>query len=395
MSISPAALREIHKLQNEASTILSQRNVSRADTKRADLLIAKIANIRQAGISTDEQRDMLAQSLIKEVGESPEVRAHEELFRAYLSGASDSEIQHRATSFVVGSVTQLFTPGDRGGFLCPPSFAAKVAEARAAVDKLLDPDTVTLVQEDGFKLPPLQIPGFDLSTIEATIVGEADQQNPQIIPNADQDLLNRFMFRLNLAGTIEFAEDAKAYGGAENALARAIGVGMARGIGKKLVNGDGSTAPAGILTGAVNSGFTTAGAGTLTTTDFTDLFFSVNLEYRESPKAAWLVNDSTYKMIRLAKDSANRPLIDLDADVPTILGKPVKVTPSLSGKILFGDLSNFYVHSSGLFLRRRINTPGMIEFGKVLWTALQMVDSVVADPSEGDNAPIKFSTLHA
>src|SRR5258708_8330608 len=158
MSITPAALREIRSLQSQAELIL-RSNPTRADGKRADLMISKMANIRQAGMSSDEQRQALANKMITEAGlppitftdESPEVRAHEELFKAFLSGAQDSEIQHRATSFLAGSATPIFTAGPQGGFLVPQRFASQVAEARAAVDNLLDPETVTLGQETCFQ----------------------------------------------------------------------------------------------------------------------------------------------------------------------------------------------------------------------------------------------------
>ena len=75
------------------------------------------------------------------------------------------------------------------------------------------------------------------------------------------------------------------------------GVGFSRGIGADLVLGDGSTGPAGIVTGAADSGVTTANPGKLVLGDFTNVFYSVNKAYRESDKAAWLVNDAVAKMI--------------------------------------------------------------------------------------------------
>jgi HK97 family phage major capsid protein len=176
-------------------------------------------------------------------------------------------------------------------------------------------------------------------------------------------------------------------------------VAIARGAGADLVNGDGSTGPQGILTGAVDSGVTTAAAGLLSLDDFVNIFFSVNKVYREAPKAAWLVADATLKKIRNAKDSSNRPLIDLDEDNPKICGKPVYVCPSLpsaagSKGIIFGDLSFYYVHASAPYIKRRIQYPGLVEFGKVAWTGLQQIDAVVDDPSGGANSPIKYATLH-
>jgi HK97 family phage major capsid protein len=407
MSITPAALRELRSLQSQAELIL-RSNPTRADAKRADLLISKMANIRQAGISSDEQRRALANKMITEAGlqpvtftdESPEVRAHEDLFKAFLSGAPDSDIQQRATSFLAGQQTPIFSTGATGGFLVPTSFAQKVAEGRALVDPLFDPDIVTLVQEDGFKLPPMSIPGWDLSTITAVKVDEATQHNADVVPDLNTEMLNKFMYRTTLVGTLEWENDSKAYGDAQAALARAFGIAFGRGVSADLVSGDGSTGPQGVLTGAADSGITTAAAGVLSLADFTDIFFSVNKIYREAPKAAWLVADATMKKIRNAKDSSNRPLFDLSADDPRILGKPVHVCPSLpsaagSKGIVFGDLGAYYVHSSSLLIRRKIQQPGLVEFGKVAWVGLQMVDAVVDDPTDGALPPIVYAKLHA
>jgi HK97 family phage major capsid protein len=407
--LTPAAIREIYKLQHEADSILNQRTVTRADGKRVDGLLAKIASIRASGMSGTEVRQHLANELGREMGRAPvefdsltpEQRAHQSIFRGFLTGKGDPELgeELRATSFAAGSQSLIFSAGSAGGVLVPQQFAAQVAEAQAAVDPLLDEEIVTVIKEENFGLKPLQIPGWDLSSIAAQKISETNQQNPQVIPSLNAPLLNHFTYRVTLAGSFEFENDSRAYDTAEKALARAIGVAIARGAGADLVNGDGSTGPQGILTGAVDSGVTTAAAGLLSLDDFVNIFFSVNKVYREAPKAAWLVADATLKKIRNAKDSSNRPLIDLDEDNPKICGKPVYVCPSLpsaagSKGIIFGDLSFYYVHASAPYIKRRIQYPGLVEFGKVAWTGLQQIDAVVDDPSGGANSPIKYATLH-
>jgi hypothetical protein len=62
--------------------------------------------------------------------------------------------------------------------------------------------------------------------------------------------------------------------------------------------------------------------------------------------------------------------------------------------IVFGDLGAYFVHSSSLFIRRRMQYPGLVEFGKVAWTGLQMVDAIVDDPTSGTLPPIVYATLH-
>jgi HK97 family phage major capsid protein len=412
--ITPAALREISQLQHQAETLLSQRSVSRADAKRADLVMAKIASIRQAGYSSDEQRQLLSNEINREIGlptaqfdnSSPEQRAHESLFRRFLAGATDSalEQEQRATLLQAGQQTVVFTQGSAGGFLVPQKFSDEVVEARAAVDPMFSPDVVTLIQEDSFTLPPLTVSGWDLSTITATKVGETTQQTPGVIPNIDAKLLGKFTYRASISASLEFDADSKAYGSAENALARAFGVAFGRSISSDLVLGDGTTGPQGIVSGAVNAGITTAAAGKLGLTDFTGLFYSVNAAYRNAPKAAWLLADSTHKMAAEATDNSGRPLFPIVDGVLTILGRPAYSSPSMpsgpgSKGIIFGDLGAMHVHSSSLLLRRLIEVPGIVEFGRCIYHGLQMVDARVCDPSEGANSgafsPVKYALLHS
>jgi HK97 family phage major capsid protein len=277
----------------------------------------------------------------------------------------------------------------------------------AATDPLLDDSVVGLVREDSFKLPPLTVPGFDLSTVKAVNVAETVQQNAQTIPVIDSKMLNRYTYRVSLAASIEFEDDSKAYGSADNAMARAFGIAFARGIGADLVNGDGATAPQGVVTGAADSGVTTANLGKVVLGDFTNVFYSVNKAYRESAKAGWLVNDAVAKMISNAVDDQHRPLFPVVNGVTQILGKPVYVTPSLpafnaslgtqaAGSFcVFGDLSHYIVHASTMYMRRRINTPGYIEYGKALYTGLMMADAIVHDPTDGALPPIVSARLHS
>jgi HK97 family phage major capsid protein len=403
--MTPAAMREAWTLQQQAMQLASQAVVSRSDAKKVDALLAKIANIKQIGFSSDEVRQNIADQIGKEIG--VDQRAHEELFRGFLRGKPDSELEQRATAFVSGQQTPIFSAGAQGGVLVPTAFQQNVTEGLAATDPLLDESVVGLVREDGFKLPPLTVPGFDLSSIAAVNVAETIQQNAQTIPVIDSKMLNRYTYRVSLAASIEFEDDSKAYGSAENAMARAFGIAFARGIGRDLVNGDGATAPQGIVTGAADSGVTTANAGKVVLGDFTNVFYSVNKAYREAPKAAWLVNDAVAKMISNAVDDQHRPLFPVVDGVTQILGKPVYVTPSLppynaslgtqtAGSFcVFGDLSHYIVHSSTMYMRRRINTPGYIEYGKSLFTGLLMADAVVHDPTDGSLPPIVSARLHS
>lgn len=293
--ITPAGIREISKLQHEASQLLAKRSITRGDGKRADILLGQIATIKQTGFSSLELRQQLANEIGREMGiaptdfasGTPEERAHQDIFKKYLCGWDDDQLQKEMRSsnvFLAGSATVGYTEGPEGGFLTPQAFTQNVMEAMAAVDPLFDEDVSTVVQENDFRLPPLSIPGFDLSSFTAVKISEAQQQNPQIVPQVDTRLLNRYTYRASLVASFEFENDSQAYGSAEAAMARAFGVAFGRGVGVDTITGDGATGPQGALTGAVDSGVTTAVADVLMLDDFTNIFFSVNKIYREGPK---------------------------------------------------------------------------------------------------------------
>lgn len=411
MSISPAALREIHELHTEASQLLAKRDLTRADSKRADLLIAKIASIKQVGLSGDEIRQSLAVGLAEQLGlprpnfsksDSPDQHAHEQLFKRFLRGVPDTtlDIEVRGNDFLAGSETVSWAAGNLGGVVVPQSFSKNVAEGLAAVDPLLDDNVVSVIHEPGLKLPPLELPGWDLSTIKAVQVAEAAQHASDAVPPTTQKVLNKFTYRLSLGASLEWEDDQKVFESSTAAMARAFGVGFARGIGADLVVGNGSTAPSGILNGLA-SAYTTTAAGAISALDIEAVYFKVNRIYRASKKCAWLMTDSAYQLIRKSADSSLRPLIDIVDDEEMLMGKPIYICPSLpittgsAGSFCcFGDLSSFYVHVTSLYLRRRLQVPGYVENGKALFTGLMSVDSILHDPTAGVMPPVVVATLH-
>src|SRR5438552_9546960 len=167
---------------------------------------------------------------------------HEKMFRSFLAGE-----EFRANdTFVVGTESLVYSQGVAGGMIVPQKFITDVSEGMALVDPLLDEAVSTVFSEPDYSLRPLNIPGWDLSSISATKVGETSQESAATTPTLDGRLLAKHGYRAALDCSLEFEQDAQGYGSAEKALGRALGVALARGEGKDLVNGDGSSAPQGI-----------------------------------------------------------------------------------------------------------------------------------------------------
>jgi HK97 family phage major capsid protein len=405
-----AALQEIFKMQREMDGLLAQPHVSKEQRKRADILMSKIASIRDMGMSTDEAHRALAveygREIVPEFTAGKSQRAHEDLFKDYLRGAADNDIETRATTLVAGSQSIIYSAGQNGGFLVPTKFYASAAEGLALTDPLLDPSIVTLIQEPDFSLRPITIPGWDLSGVAAVKVGETSTYTSSNVPSITSEMKNGYTYRVAFDASLEWSADAEVYGDPMAALGRACGIAMARGVGQDLVTGNGVSAPQGVLTGSADSGVVTANAGKLVLEDFTNVFFSVNKIYRDSPKAAWLVSDAVAKMISNAVDGNQRPLFPVEDGITRICGKVVYVCPSLPAYnaslgtqapgsfCVFGDLSHYYVHASNIRMQRLLQTPGLIEYGKCRYIALQRVDAVLEDPTDGALPPIVSARLH-
>ncbi len=410
-NLTDSAVLEISRLQAEAAQLIALPNLTQSDRKKADLLISQISSIRSLGVSTDEIRQLARDPQAKK--EEAARITRERAFRAYLCGRPDKEIR----DIQAGQQTITYAPDPNSpqgqvttGYLVPIAFSNLVAEGAAQFDPLLDPNVVTLIQEKEFRLRPLKVPGWDLSKISAVPVAETVAQvdgsgGNSLLGSANSDaafagkLLNRWSYRLTLRASLEWEEDEAAYMRALNAMARAYGVGFARGIGKDLVLGNGTTAPQGILTAAANSSVSNGTAGKLTLTDILNIYFSVNRIYRIAPKCAWLMDDTSYKYVRAAVDTSGRPLLSVERNGETLMGKPVYVCPSLSGlaspfvpgSIIFGDLEHFVVHSSAMLLRRLVQR--YADSGEVAYLGMRMVDSVLFDPTGGVTPPIVYAQI--
>ena len=396
---------EIRSSIAEADRLTKKPSLSRNDRDRFTFLLSKLSLLK-AGLSADEFRQQHINKLRIREGElavdfrreRTQLTPEERLFRAFLNG---NEAEQRD---LVTNNPQLSPIATTGGSFVPLSFWSDVVEAMAQVDPLTAIQNVSLIQEPSLAMRPLQIPAWDLTTITSEQVTESSDapSTDFITPTASGKLVGGFMHRLNLVASFEFDEDS--FKPVVELLARAYGVGFARGISAQLVNGTGSGEPQGIATFAADSSVTNANPGKLVLEDFLNIYFSVNRIYRVSPKCAWVMGDSVYKLVRKSQDDSKRPLLDVTQDGETLLGKKVLVSPSLDtnpflnpslgpDKIIFGDLSHFYVRLSELQINRSVAGVGLIEKGLCLYQGLMRADSWLCDPSGGGVPPIIYANV--
>ena len=366
---------ELREVVNEAEALTRQTTITKRDEQRLNFLLAKMSSLRSGALAPENMSK----------------RFFSDLFR----GAMETRT---TPAFAAGSQSLTYSQGPEGGYLVPQEFHNEIVVGMAQFDPLLDENVVTVVPSKDGSLRPYTVPGIDLSTFTAVKVGETSQQNEQTEPEVTGTALGSYTYRASFGASIELEEDM--FEPTQALMQEAFSIGLARGIGADLINGDGSTGPQGVLTGADNSGVTTAGAGAITATDIEDIYFSLDRFYRSQPKCAWVMSDATYGMVRKAKDSNNRPLINVVGDMEYLMGKPVHVSPSMPESagdkgIVFGDLSRYVVRVSRLAVERNLQTPGYIEKGRALYIGRMRADAKLVDPTGGTVPPIVYATLHA
>jgi HK97 family phage major capsid protein len=357
---------ELRSALAEADSLSRQSHLTKKNEARLGFLLSKIATLR---------------------AEAP--KAHGVETRQYFRS-----LERRDNNMLAGSQTITYAQGPDGGYFVPNEFQKDVVLGMAQFDPLLDRDIVTLVESEGGSLRPYTVPGWDLSSYKFVKIGEGEQQAPQVPPETAGIILNGFKYKGSLSASLELDQDV--FDSFIQRAQQAFAIGLARGIGEDLIDGDGTTGPQGILTGAVDSGVTSMAADALVADDFENIYFSVDRFYRSQPKCAWLMNDTVYQMVRKSVDSVNRPLLQVIGDEEMLLGKPVHVSPSLTsghGAIVFGDLSHYVVRINKLAVRRSTQAEGFIEKGLALYTGIIRTDAKVIDPTGGDVAPIKYASI--
>jgi HK97 family phage major capsid protein len=404
-------------------------------------------NIRsiEALVSTGNKRDieragvLLGLMKLKSRSGEDEKRAdlrkkHSELFRSYLAtrpegmyfargsnnvvgiDETEKEYEQRATSLLGRPISQTYSgsSGAQGGTFVPEEFSEKFFLGLAQYSDLMNPDNVNLEKSVDYRYPGSNAAGWDLSTFAAVRVGaptgfgDGVQQTAQTVPVSDTEFLTGYIYKCTLLATMELFQDDPLL---LDRIAKAFAIGFARGVGTDLTVGSGiNEIPQGLLTGAVNCGYTVGtGSGTgysspaVSNSDLLDVYFSVNRVYRQSPKCAWVMSDESYQRIRTATDNAGRPLIDVIGDQELLYGKKILIAPDMpssggspyasTGKIVFGDLEHFWVKASQMVVAKNLQVGGVVESGQYAVIGRMRVNSTVFDPTGGNVPPIVYANM--
>jgi len=248
-------------------------------------------------------------------------------------------MRSKGTNGEVYNALQIGTDSE-GGYLVPDEFE-KTLIASLVDNNIMRSLAKTITTSFGDKIIPVVASrGTATWTAEEAPIAESDDAFGQITLGAhklvtmikiSEELLNDSVFGLESYIAKEFA---RRIGSAEE---------------EAFIVGNGTGKPTGIVNMA-ELGITTAVNNAITFDEIIDLYYSLREPYRNN--SAWLLNDSTVKVIRKLKDSTGQYLWQpsVQAGQPdTILNRPVKTsvfmpTIATTAKVIaFGDFSNYWI----------------------------------------------------
>ena len=400
MSLSPKALLEISELTTQAFQLAKGGASERA---QADVLKLRITSIHKTQFSTDEMRGQYSKALVDELSPKPSDGKYLRAFLKYVRDGAAGNAESELRTIQAGSQSITYTQGAAGGFAIPMETLPTVWTASAQTDPVVSPAVTDFVMEDSVTLHPKVLSGYDLSTVTATLIGEATQQTATAFPavSGGKVLRGNLIYKWSVEATLEAETDISEL---LSKIAVASGVAIARATGRDAILGSGVGEPLGLLTSLPTPSYTT-GSGKITLTDLTTIYFNVNRFWRAQPLCSWLMSDSVYQRVRAAVDTSGRPLLNVVDDQERLLGKPLYVSPSMGvvggspaadSTLAFGDFSNLHLRCSRPTLQRSINsTVSDITQGKALFIGRMRFDSAYLDPSGGTFAPITTAEVLA
>lgn len=161
--------------------------------------------------------------------------------------------------------------------------------------------------------------------------------------------------------------------------------------------GTGVGQPQGVLTAAALGVTLPAGNTTGVTYDgLINLYHSLDPAYRASPNCAFMLHDTTFKSLKLLKDSQGRPIwlpdgtaggFEGDAQFDTLLGKKLVINQDMpvmaasAKSILFGDFSRYIVRDVTSMLVFRFTDSAYTSKGQVGFLAWARADGKLIDAS--------------
>lgn len=352
------------KAQEFQNRSASEKDMSAEDRSAWDAALADVERL-STDIEREERHQRLAAVDYSQVvqatkeedderhGGPDQAAAYADAWRTWMrDGSTELSGEERAalrTGWVDRSElrAQGVATGAAGGYLVPPAFRAKLAEAQKFFSSMRDSAEV-ITTETGATLP---WPTADDTANVGAILAENTQVTEQDVTFGQADIgaytYTSKLVRVSLQLLNDNAFDAESW------LARKLGERIGRAQNAHFTTGTGTNQPEGVQT---NAGIGKTGAAGQTTSvtydDLIDLIHSIDPAYRLGGRAGWMFHDTTLATARKLKDGQGRPLWEpsVQTGVPdALLGYQYTVNQDMpqmaasARSILFGDLYAGYL----------------------------------------------------
>ena len=343
------------------------RNLSNEENEKFDTINNEVDELR-ASATRIERAEELKKELASKADEvrdnaTPAKVEARDAFNAYLrrgvNGLTPAEANALGELRTGADNAQVTTNDGLGGFLVPENWSDFVSVTELFKSDIEQVATV-LRTANG---QAFNLPANNDTSVVAAILGEATA-----VTRSDMTFTNvKFDPFTYSSGLVQVSNQLMS----DNAFDLSSFVGgqlanrLKRGINAGLTTGADTTAPQGIVTGST-AALTSASATAIDIDEVMDLFYSVDASYRNAPGAGFMMNSSTAKAIRILGFGQTN---DFPAYVPgmsvgepdMLFGKPVYINEDMDSiaatkkAIIFGDLSQYYIHEAGGVQILRLN----------------------------------------
>jgi HK97 family phage major capsid protein len=305
------------------------------------------------------------------------------------------------------------------GYFVPTGFFPQVFSAMAKADALLDENAVTVLKTTNGRVITVPVLG-DIENV-ATVVDEAGSQSSTNISSTGQGTLGAYSYKTpRMVFSQESFQDIDEAIGAINLFKQVTADRLARGIGKHLVAGDGSSKPQGLVPSLVavgvpsvvasgaanNTGGAETGANSLGSADFAAAIDEIDQAYLESPKCAWFMNRKTLnKVSNIVNKFGNLlNLVQYVDGQPLIYGIPVRICPSMDSvgasavPVVLGDGTYWatrLVNDENSGIRVYSEATGLVEYGNVGLSCFLRADGELLYTDTGSPAPFTYIRNHS
>jgi HK97 family phage major capsid protein len=351
-SLTEAQKKDLHEARAHLDRAEAEkRDLSVEERTAWDALNAQI-DARQDHINevrAAEQRDSRIATAMES---APEMRAEVRQVQADLT---DADIirelaagDRRSYTFERRNLAK--ATSTKGPEVVPQSFYDVIQEQLVTLSPMLDPNVVTLLNTtsgEDIKVPVQTARMAGTAITEGTTYKESDPTFTNIT------------LRAHKVGTLTVvSNELLADSGIDlvSFLGRQMGLALGTAVGDLLTNGQGTTAPNGIVVAAGSA--TTGGTGVtgaFTADDLIKTMHAVDTVYANQPGAGWMMSRATMGLVRALK-GAEGFLYQTYAEIGSpaqLLGYPVYENPfvpavgSNAKSVLFGDLRAYHTRVVG------------------------------------------------